>query len=228
MDGLGRRDRPEDRAERGPRPGLVDALLRFAGCRRISQPYANSTWESGQASLSGGFQEASAWPGRAVDGFRGQVGVPCGVFENDLDGLLAGSFNATRAVSWALVHRSAAVYVGGAPADAPRYKAVPSAPEGQLDERGRAGVRQGHRGDPRRRERCVATRSQSDLGDPHRGPRGPRGFRGPLGRTRPDHPARGRSDSPRTGPRPHSGQCLHPHHPKPRKVNVQPPATHSP
>ncbi|MFF8814170.1 hypothetical protein [Streptomyces pactum] len=47
---------------------------------------------------------------------------------------------ATRAVSWVFVHRPAAVHVGGAPADAPRYKVVPSVPEGQLDERGRAGV----------------------------------------------------------------------------------------
>ncbi|MFI8194549.1 hypothetical protein ACIF8T_38560 [Streptomyces sp. NPDC085946] len=46
----------------------------------------------------------------------------------------------TRAVSWAFVHRPAAVYVGGVLADAPRYKVVPSVPEGQLDERGRAGV----------------------------------------------------------------------------------------
>ncbi|NYI04852.1 Tautomerase enzyme [Allostreptomyces psammosilenae] len=46
----------------------------------------------------------------------------------------------TRAVSWVFVHRPAAVYVGGGLADAPRYKVVPSVPEGQLDERGRAGV----------------------------------------------------------------------------------------
>ena len=46
----------------------------------------------------------------------------------------------TRAVSWVFVHRPAAVYVGGAPADAPRYRVVPSVPEGQLDARGRAGV----------------------------------------------------------------------------------------
>ncbi|MFJ4621574.1 hypothetical protein [Streptomyces sp. NPDC088812] len=47
---------------------------------------------------------------------------------------------ATRAVSWVFVHRLAAVYVGGAPAGAPRYKVVPSVPEGQLDANGRAGV----------------------------------------------------------------------------------------
>lgn len=46
----------------------------------------------------------------------------------------------TRAVSWAFVHRPAAVYVGGAPADAPRYKVVPSVPEGQLDAAARAAV----------------------------------------------------------------------------------------
>jgi phenylpyruvate tautomerase PptA (4-oxalocrotonate tautomerase family) len=46
----------------------------------------------------------------------------------------------TRAVSWVFVHRPAAVYVGGQPADAPRYKVVPSVPEGQLDAAQRAGV----------------------------------------------------------------------------------------
>ncbi|MCK2217237.1 hypothetical protein MF672_026120 [Actinomadura sp. ATCC 31491] len=46
----------------------------------------------------------------------------------------------TRSVSWVFLHRPAAVYVGGAPADAPRYKVVPSVPEGQLDEEARAAV----------------------------------------------------------------------------------------
>jgi phenylpyruvate tautomerase PptA (4-oxalocrotonate tautomerase family) len=46
----------------------------------------------------------------------------------------------TRSVSWAFLHRPAAVYVGGSPADAPRYKVVASVPEGQLDEKARAGV----------------------------------------------------------------------------------------
>ncbi|GGY95695.1 Tautomerase enzyme [Streptomyces poonensis] len=46
----------------------------------------------------------------------------------------------TLAVSWAFVHRPAAVYVGGTPADAPRYKVVPSVPEGQLDARARSSV----------------------------------------------------------------------------------------
>ncbi|WP_066950270.1 hypothetical protein [Microtetraspora fusca] len=46
----------------------------------------------------------------------------------------------TRSVSWVFLHRPAAVYVGGSPADAPRYKVVPSVPEGQLDEKTRAGV----------------------------------------------------------------------------------------
>ncbi|MFJ7907441.1 hypothetical protein [Kitasatospora sp. NPDC096204] len=45
-----------------------------------------------------------------------------------------------RSVSWLFLHRPAAVFVGGKPADAPRYKVVPSVPEGQLDERKRAGV----------------------------------------------------------------------------------------
>jgi phenylpyruvate tautomerase PptA (4-oxalocrotonate tautomerase family) len=46
----------------------------------------------------------------------------------------------TRSVSWLFLHRPATVYVGGSLADAPRYKIVPSVPEGQLDEAGRAGV----------------------------------------------------------------------------------------
>jgi len=45
-----------------------------------------------------------------------------------------------RSASWAFLHRPTAVYVGGAPADAPRYKVVASIPEGQLDELSRAGV----------------------------------------------------------------------------------------
>ncbi|MGX4735715.1 hypothetical protein [Kitasatospora griseola] len=46
----------------------------------------------------------------------------------------------TRSVSWLFLHRPAAVYVGGRIADAPRYKVVPSVPEGQLDADKRAGV----------------------------------------------------------------------------------------
>jgi len=45
-----------------------------------------------------------------------------------------------RNVSWVFLHRPAAVYVAGAPADAPRYKVVPTVPEGQLDAQARAGV----------------------------------------------------------------------------------------
>ncbi|MBV6698629.1 hypothetical protein KV557_16105 [Kitasatospora aureofaciens] len=47
---------------------------------------------------------------------------------------------AIRSVSWVFLHRPAAVYVGGAPADAPRYRVVPSVPEGQFGEKTRAGV----------------------------------------------------------------------------------------
>jgi phenylpyruvate tautomerase PptA (4-oxalocrotonate tautomerase family) len=45
-----------------------------------------------------------------------------------------------RAVSWVFLHRPEAVFVGGEPADAPRYKVVATVPEGQLDERARATV----------------------------------------------------------------------------------------
>ncbi|KOT34856.1 hypothetical protein ADK41_25780 [Streptomyces caelestis] len=46
----------------------------------------------------------------------------------------------SRSVSWLWLHRPASIYVGGEPADAPRYKVVPSVPEGQLDEQKRASV----------------------------------------------------------------------------------------
>jgi phenylpyruvate tautomerase PptA (4-oxalocrotonate tautomerase family) len=46
----------------------------------------------------------------------------------------------TRAASWVFLHRPAAVYVAGAPAPEPRYKIVPTVPEGQLDAAARAGV----------------------------------------------------------------------------------------
>ncbi|MFJ8623417.1 hypothetical protein ACIRD3_11295 [Kitasatospora sp. NPDC093550] len=45
-----------------------------------------------------------------------------------------------RSVSWVFLHRPAAVYVGGERADVPRYRVVPSVPEGQFDARKRAGV----------------------------------------------------------------------------------------
>jgi phenylpyruvate tautomerase PptA (4-oxalocrotonate tautomerase family) len=38
-----------------------------------------------------------------------------------------------RSIAWLFVHRPEAVYVAGAPADAPRYRFVASVPEGQYD-----------------------------------------------------------------------------------------------
>jgi phenylpyruvate tautomerase PptA (4-oxalocrotonate tautomerase family) len=38
-----------------------------------------------------------------------------------------------RSIAWLFVHRPAAVYVAGSPADAPRYRFVASVPEGQYD-----------------------------------------------------------------------------------------------
>jgi phenylpyruvate tautomerase PptA (4-oxalocrotonate tautomerase family) len=38
-----------------------------------------------------------------------------------------------RSIAWLFVHRPQAVYVAGAPADAPRYRFVASVPEGQYD-----------------------------------------------------------------------------------------------
>lgn len=75
------------------------------------------------------------------------VYIPEGAFEADVEAALLNRITeilirhegfdpadpATRAVSWVFLIRPAAVYVGGVPADAPRYKVVPSAPEGQLD-----------------------------------------------------------------------------------------------
>ncbi|MGW2252391.1 hypothetical protein ACWCXH_19615 [Kitasatospora sp. NPDC001660] len=43
-------------------------------------------------------------------------------------------------MSWLFLHRPAAVHVGGKPADAPRYRVVPSVPEGQFGAKIRAGV----------------------------------------------------------------------------------------
>ena len=39
-----------------------------------------------------------------------------------------------RSIAWLFVHRPEAVFVAGAPADAPRYRFVASVPEGQYDE----------------------------------------------------------------------------------------------
>jgi phenylpyruvate tautomerase PptA (4-oxalocrotonate tautomerase family) len=40
---------------------------------------------------------------------------------------------AVRSIAWLFVHRPAAVYVAGEPAQAPRYRFVASVPEGQYD-----------------------------------------------------------------------------------------------
>jgi phenylpyruvate tautomerase PptA (4-oxalocrotonate tautomerase family) len=42
-----------------------------------------------------------------------------------------------RDVSWVFVHRPEAVYVAGAPAETPRYKIVPTVPEGQFNDQSR-------------------------------------------------------------------------------------------
>lgn len=46
---------------------------------------------------------------------------------------------AARSIAWVFVHRPA-VYVAGAPATAPRYRFVPSVPEGQFDDERRAAM----------------------------------------------------------------------------------------
>ena len=45
-----------------------------------------------------------------------------------------------RSIAWLFVHRPAAVYVAGSPADAPRYRFVASVPEGQYDPERRAAM----------------------------------------------------------------------------------------
>jgi phenylpyruvate tautomerase PptA (4-oxalocrotonate tautomerase family) len=45
-----------------------------------------------------------------------------------------------RSIAWVYLHRPAAVFVGGAPADEPRYRFVVSVPEGQFDDERRAGM----------------------------------------------------------------------------------------
>jgi phenylpyruvate tautomerase PptA (4-oxalocrotonate tautomerase family) len=47
---------------------------------------------------------------------------------------------ATRSIAWVFLHRPAQVFVAGAPADAPRYKVVPTVPEGQFDDERRAAM----------------------------------------------------------------------------------------
>jgi phenylpyruvate tautomerase PptA (4-oxalocrotonate tautomerase family) len=45
-----------------------------------------------------------------------------------------------RSIAWLFVHRPAAVYVAGAPADAPRYRFIASVPEGQYDAQRRSAM----------------------------------------------------------------------------------------
>jgi phenylpyruvate tautomerase PptA (4-oxalocrotonate tautomerase family) len=46
----------------------------------------------------------------------------------------------TRSIAWLFVHRPEAVYVAGAPADAPRYRFIASVPEGQYEPERRAAM----------------------------------------------------------------------------------------
>jgi phenylpyruvate tautomerase PptA (4-oxalocrotonate tautomerase family) len=58
-----------------------------------------------------------------------------------------------RSIAWVFVHRPEAVYVAGAPADAPRYRFVASVPEGQYD--------------PERRQAMVASITDAVLDAEH-------------------------------------------------------------
>jgi len=45
-----------------------------------------------------------------------------------------------RSIAWVFLHRPAAVYVAGEPANEPRYRIIASVPEGQLNSERRAGM----------------------------------------------------------------------------------------
>ncbi len=45
-----------------------------------------------------------------------------------------------RSLAWVFLHRPEAVFVGGAPEQAPHYRVVPSVPEGQFDDGRRAAM----------------------------------------------------------------------------------------
>lgn len=45
-----------------------------------------------------------------------------------------------RSLAWVFLHRPAGMFVGGSPADLPRYRVVASVPEGQVDAKRRAGM----------------------------------------------------------------------------------------
>ncbi|MFQ6326916.1 MULTISPECIES: tautomerase family protein [unclassified Nocardia] len=47
---------------------------------------------------------------------------------------------AARSIAWVFLHRPAAVYVAGEPADAPRYRFIPSVPQGQFDDERRRAI----------------------------------------------------------------------------------------
>ncbi len=45
-----------------------------------------------------------------------------------------------RAIAWVFLHRPAALFVAGAPSQAPHYRVVASVPEGQFDDERRKGI----------------------------------------------------------------------------------------
>ena len=85
-----------------------------------------------------------------------------------------------RSIAWVFVHRPETVYVGGAPAAAPRYRFVASVPEGQFnEERRQAMTERDHRGRARRRGRRPPARPDARVGLHARGARGHVGRRRP-------------------------------------------------
>jgi phenylpyruvate tautomerase PptA (4-oxalocrotonate tautomerase family) len=47
---------------------------------------------------------------------------------------------AARSIAWVFLHRPVAVFVAGAPADAPRYRIIASVPQGQFDDERRKAI----------------------------------------------------------------------------------------
>ena len=82
------------------------------------------------------------------------IDLPAGVFDESAERALLYTLTDTllrwegadptdprmQAIAWIFVHRSTAVYVGGKPAQAPHYRVRVSVPQGQFNDKRRAGM----------------------------------------------------------------------------------------
>jgi phenylpyruvate tautomerase PptA (4-oxalocrotonate tautomerase family) len=82
------------------------------------------------------------------------IDLPAGVFDEPAEHALLATLTDTllrwegadpadprmQAIAWVFVHRSSAVYVGGKPAQAPHYRVRVSVPQGQFNDKRRAGM----------------------------------------------------------------------------------------